>query len=213
MSLATEIQQEARAGGCRELARAPRHTARRSPAGAVAPPRTLPAHEVQPHGVPSGLLERGAPARPPSNALSCGPTVVPSARRQVRISLDRRLCMRAERGPGVVDFPYAVLEVKLEDENAVPGWVDALVDSGRLIAVEKFSKFLHGAAMLYPRAVRKAPHWLGALADAAAGSAAAVAVVTAGGADAEEGGAGGSGAGGGKKRSAPGGEGSGKKKK
>ena len=47
----------------------------------------------------------------------------------------------------VVHFPYAVVEVKLQAK--APDWLNALVQCGLLLAVPKFSKFLHGTALLY----------------------------------------------------------------
>jgi hypothetical protein len=58
----------------------------------------------------------------------------------------------------LVEFPFAILEVKLQDE--APPWVQELLASGMLTQVAKFSKFLHGTASLRgPAAVRKVPHW------------------------------------------------------
>lgn len=82
-----------------------------------------------------------------------------SSSNAVRVSLDTQLRMLDERLPGpqlwsawhrllddkhpvapheLVDFPYAVLEVKLQD--AEPKWVTALLASGRLVQCTKFSK-------------------------------------------------------------------------
>jgi len=57
----------------------------------------------------------------------------------------------------IINFPYAVLEVKLQDEPAE--WVTNLTDSNMLIAVPKFSKFQHGMALLYPTKLRNSPWW------------------------------------------------------
>ncbi|KXZ43931.1 hypothetical protein GPECTOR_77g28 [Gonium pectorale] len=95
----------------------------------------------------------------------------------VRISIDTHLVMTREagapRGPGdwcrdtqmavhrddVVQFPYAVLEIKLQDEDSCPAWALALRESGLLVEAPKFSKFLHGMALLYPDRLRNTPHW------------------------------------------------------
>ncbi|KAG2491701.1 hypothetical protein HYH03_010068 [Edaphochlamys debaryana] len=95
----------------------------------------------------------------------------------VRISIDTQLAMSREAGaprapggwcrddaaplaPGdVVHFPYAVLEIKLADEDSVPAWVLELRESGLLVEAPKFSKFLHGMALLYPDRIRNTPHW------------------------------------------------------
>jgi len=87
----------------------------------------------------------------------------------MRISLDTDLVMSAESSPAAggsapgdwcrnltthplapheaVPFPYGVVEVKLQAE--APVWLEALVTSGLLLVVPKFSKFLHGMAVLY----------------------------------------------------------------
>ena len=100
-----------------------------------------------------------------------------SSSNAVRVSLDTQLRMVDERDvphpPAAwcrrldtatplaarecVDFPFAVLEVKLQD--AVPEWVESLLASGRLISCYKFSKFLHGTAALRHAEVPKLPHW------------------------------------------------------
>ncbi|GLI63728.1 hypothetical protein VaNZ11_006791, partial [Volvox africanus] len=100
-----------------------------------------------------------------------------SSTNAVRISLDTQLAMTRElgapRAPGgwcrdpsitvrhedVVRFPYAVLEIKLQDEDSCPAWVLALRQSGLLVEAPKFSKFLHGMALLYPQRLRNTPHW------------------------------------------------------
>jgi hypothetical protein len=100
----------------------------------------------------------------------------------VRISLDTNLCMISERGYDLQDmkvwhrdpseilakneitrFPHAVLEVKLElkgDTMAPPKWVTDLQNSGLLYEVHKFSKFIHGCAVLLPEDVRSVPYWV-----------------------------------------------------
>ncbi len=93
----------------------------------------------------------------------------------VRISIDTDLKMIREKNASrksgdwcrdmscpvgdkdIIHFPYAVLEVKLQDE---PGdWVNALTESGMLVAVPKFSKFQNGMALLYPSKLRNSPWW------------------------------------------------------
>eukprot|EP00624_Nannochloropsis_granulata_P006383 evm.model.NODE_47213_length_8085_cov_26.603340.1 len=94
----------------------------------------------------------------------------------VRISLDTNLCMLTETGrlgmgqdrwfrdPSkpvprneITRFPHAVLEVKLQlkDEGAKPQWVTDLLSS-----VHKFSKFIHGCAVLLPEEVQAMPYWI-----------------------------------------------------
>jgi len=54
-------------------------------------------------------------------------------------------------------FPYNVVEVKLQQEEP-PEWLASLLSGGDLVAAPKFSKFLHGTAILNPR-VQKFPWW------------------------------------------------------
>lgn len=99
----------------------------------------------------------------------------------VRVSLDTNLCMISERTKDTVNgiawyrnpsepvptneitrFPHAVLEVKLqlEDDNSTPEWVTDVLASGKLLQVHKFSKFIHGGAVLMPDDVRAVPYWI-----------------------------------------------------
>eukprot|EP00596_Hydrurales_sp_CCMP1899_P008312 CAMPEP_0119042730 /NCGR_PEP_ID=MMETSP1177-20130426/16114_1 /TAXON_ID=2985 /ORGANISM="Ochromonas sp, Strain CCMP1899" /LENGTH=664 /DNA_ID=CAMNT_0007009715 /DNA_START=325 /DNA_END=2319 /DNA_ORIENTATION=+ len=99
----------------------------------------------------------------------------------VRVSLDTNLCMISERTKETIDgsrwfrdpkkavpsneitrFPHAVLEVKLQllGEGATPPWVTDLINSGMLMEVHKFSKFIHGCAVLLPEEVRAVPYWI-----------------------------------------------------
>ena len=93
----------------------------------------------------------------------------------VRISLDTNLCMTREQGyqtdaswcrdfescplheEEVAQFPYGVVEIKLQ--AAPPQWVRDLVNSGMLLMVPKFSKFLHGTAALYQHITENVPYW------------------------------------------------------
>lgn len=100
----------------------------------------------------------------------------------VRISLDTNLCMvredvcgyasriterwrRDERVPVKASehthFPHAVLEVKLQgDVENPPAWVKDLLESGMVTEVYKFSKFIHGGAVLLTELVAAAPYWI-----------------------------------------------------
>ena len=102
----------------------------------------------------------------------------------VRVSLDTNLHMimeNAEGAPSCLEsglwyrdpalpvprtemtrFPHAVLEVKLalKEGDEPPAWVDALINSGMLCEVHKFSKFLHGCATLIEDHVREVPYWI-----------------------------------------------------
>lgn len=92
----------------------------------------------------------------------------------VRISLDTNLSMTKEfpnTGPywcrdlmseplhedEVVNFPYGVVEIKLQ--SAPPEWVKNLIRSGILLSVPKFSKFLHGTGFLYQENADNVPYW------------------------------------------------------
>lgn len=99
----------------------------------------------------------------------------------VRISIDSNLCMINERNDEtahgarwyrnpnqkvplneITRFPHAVLEVKLQlkEEGATPRWVQELLESGMLQEVHKFSKFIHGCAVLLPEDVQAQPYWI-----------------------------------------------------
>lgn len=99
----------------------------------------------------------------------------------VRISLDTNLTMISERTKEVTSgkrwyrdptvsvplneitrFPHGVLEVKLQllGEGMTPPWVTELLESGMLLEVHKFSKFIHGCAVLLPEDVLKVPYWI-----------------------------------------------------
>jgi uncharacterized membrane protein YidH (DUF202 family) len=100
----------------------------------------------------------------------------------VRISLDTNLCMISERGYDLQDmavwhrdhswvlekneihrFPHAVLEIKLEiggGSMVPPKWVTDLQNSGLLYECHKYSKFVHGCAVLLPEDVQAVPYWV-----------------------------------------------------
>jgi len=102
----------------------------------------------------------------------------------VRTSLDTNLCMikeNPEDGPTcaatgrwyrdpdlpihrteITRFPHAVLEVKLslKEGQVSPPWVQEMIDSGYLVELHKFSKFIHGTATLFPEMVRAVPYWV-----------------------------------------------------
>jgi len=58
-------------------------------------------------------------------------------------------------------FPYAVLEVKLQTQfgQEPPQWINELTTSYLVQPVPKFSKFMHGCAMLIPEKVKINPYW------------------------------------------------------
>lgn len=73
----------------------------------------------------------------------------------VRISIDQNLSMWSNTEGKT--FPYAILEVKLE-EGTDKKWISDLVESNLVIPVDKFSKYLHGCAVHYPN-VPSIPYW------------------------------------------------------
>ena len=99
----------------------------------------------------------------------------------VRVSLDTNLCMISERGYDLQDmsvwhrdtdwvldatelhrFPHAVLEIKLEmggGSMIPPSWVTELQNSGMLYECHKYSKFVHGCAVMLSDDIRFVPYW------------------------------------------------------
>uniref|UniRef100_A0A7S4BLZ3 SPX domain-containing protein n=1 Tax=Chrysotila carterae TaxID=13221 RepID=A0A7S4BLZ3_CHRCT len=57
----------------------------------------------------------------------------------------------------VIDFPYAVVELKLQGE--APPWVVGLLDLGVLLPAAKFSKYLTGAAAIHAEHAKVVPEW------------------------------------------------------
>ena len=57
---------------------------------------------------------------------------------------------------------YYFIEIKLQmqDESKTPTWVQELLESGMLMEVHKFSKFIHGSAVLLPDDVSEIPYWI-----------------------------------------------------
>jgi len=58
---------------------------------------------------------------------------------------------------GVIDFPFSVLEVKLQVAGIA--WIDELLASGLLVPRPKFSKYLTGCAAFHPSQLTTLPHW------------------------------------------------------
>lgn len=90
----------------------------------------------------------------------------------VRISLDTELRMIKENQEywrrschnllkeEVVDFPYAILEIKTQSfDETKPEWINELVNGVLVEHVHKFSKYLHGMSVLYPD-ITNIPYWL-----------------------------------------------------
>lgn len=66
------------------------------------------------------------------------------------------------RPDDVERFPYAVLEVKLQTQagQEPPEWIRELIGSHLVEAVPKFSKFIHGTAILFPTRINLLPFWM-----------------------------------------------------
>ncbi|KFM23559.1 Vacuolar transporter chaperone 4 [Auxenochlorella protothecoides] len=93
----------------------------------------------------------------------------------VRISMDSDLRMIREAGAprarddwcrdltrplapaDIVNFSFVVVEVKLQ--RKAPEWLTPLLKSGKLLAVPKFSKHIHGTAVLFQLLTENVPHW------------------------------------------------------
>lgn len=62
----------------------------------------------------------------------------------------------------IIRFPYAVLETKLQTHlgQETPEWLNRLLSSHLVHEVPNFSKYLHGAAMLYNHLTPVLPWWL-----------------------------------------------------
>lgn len=99
---------------------------------------------------------------------------------RVRLSLDTELCMIKESGhtswrredvnteypfphlskSEIVRFPHAILEIKTQGvDETKPEWINELVEGPLIEHVHKFSKYLHGCAVLYPF-ISEIPYWL-----------------------------------------------------
>jgi len=100
----------------------------------------------------------------------------------VRISLDANMDLIHEHGYAndrwgrdmsnvpendVLHFPHAILEVKLSMAmgEASPAWVQELIEQDFVIRCGKFSKFIHGCAILIPEKANLLPSWLDLLAE------------------------------------------------
>lgn len=58
-----------------------------------------------------------------------------------------------------VRFPYGILEIKLQDKDGAPAWVQELIASSMLVEAPRFSKFIHGMALLEYGKVEQVPAW------------------------------------------------------
>lgn len=56
-------------------------------------------------------------------------------------------------------FPYAILEIKLQDVSEAPLWLRQTLNDIGAIQVHKFSKFQHAMAFLHPQRCPILPHW------------------------------------------------------
>ncbi|KAI9245168.1 VTC domain-containing protein [Sporodiniella umbellata] len=62
----------------------------------------------------------------------------------------------------ILRFPYAILETKLQTHlgQETPAWLTALLDSHLVYEVPRFSKYIHGAAILFKDKISVDPYWL-----------------------------------------------------
>ncbi|CAD25502.1 putative POLYPHOSPHATE SYNTHETASE VTC4 [Encephalitozoon cuniculi GB-M1] len=60
----------------------------------------------------------------------------------------------------IVRFPHAILEIKTQNfDETKPKWIEELINGPLVEHVHKFSKYLHGCAVLYPF-IQDIPYWL-----------------------------------------------------
>jgi len=59
----------------------------------------------------------------------------------------------------VYRFPFAILEIKLQNVSENPPWLTQTLADIDAVQVHKFSKFQHGMAFLHPERVQILPHW------------------------------------------------------
>jgi len=62
----------------------------------------------------------------------------------------------------IYDFPFAVLEVKLQGDYVEnpPDWIKNIINSDLVISQPYFSKYIHGAYMFFNQNINKIPHWI-----------------------------------------------------
>mmetsp|Transcript_76774 Transcript_76774/g.225400 ORF Transcript_76774/g.225400 Transcript_76774/m.225400 type:complete len:679 (+) Transcript_76774:84-2120(+) len=101
-----------------------------------------------------------------------------STSNEVRVSLDTQMSLLNEYMEGghpnspwchiasdvlhkeeVYRFPFAILEVKLQNVSETPLWLRQTLADIEATQVHKFSKFQHGMAFLHPDKVSMLPHW------------------------------------------------------
>merc|ERR1719401_1699142 len=101
-----------------------------------------------------------------------------STSNEVRVSLDTQMTLLNEfsglghkhdpwchissdplRKSDVYRFPFAILEIKLQNVTETPLWLRQTLADIEAIQVHKFSKFQHAMAFLHPEKVPIMPHW------------------------------------------------------
>eukprot|EP00730_Choanoeca_flexa_P004856 TRINITY_DN11821_c0_g1_i2.p1 TRINITY_DN11821_c0_g1~~TRINITY_DN11821_c0_g1_i2.p1 ORF type:complete len:910 (+),score=158.10 TRINITY_DN11821_c0_g1_i2:170-2731(+) len=60
----------------------------------------------------------------------------------------------------MMEFPWAIVELKLADQENPPDWVESLLGQDWLIPAAKFSKFQHSIASYYPQKCKQFPYWI-----------------------------------------------------
>mmetsp|Transcript_36114 Transcript_36114/g.107231 ORF Transcript_36114/g.107231 Transcript_36114/m.107231 type:complete len:686 (+) Transcript_36114:60-2117(+) len=97
---------------------------------------------------------------------------------EVRVSLDTQMSLLDEyiegghpsepwchvasdklRKDQVYRFPFAILEIKLQNVSETPLWLRETLAEIGAIQVHKFSKFQHAMAFLHPEKIPLLPHW------------------------------------------------------
>lgn len=65
-----------------------------------------------------------------------------------------------EKTAEISKFPHSVLEVKIEQGEENVFWLKELIDTGKLLEIHKFSKYVHGCATLLSSEVKTLPYWI-----------------------------------------------------
>ncbi|KAI7904520.1 VTC domain-containing protein [Cokeromyces recurvatus] len=79
-----------------------------------------------------------------------------------RTDIDIDFPFRSIPEKDILRFPYAILETKLQTHlgQECPAWLDNLIESHLVHEVPRFSKYLHGASILFKDHIPTVPYWL-----------------------------------------------------
>lgn len=75
-----------------------------------------------------------------------------------RLDISHDWPFRNIRSSEIVRFPYSVIEI-INESNEDTDWIQDLLSHGRIEKVERFSKYIHGAGLLFPSSTTMPP-WL-----------------------------------------------------